>query len=362
MTAYLVAILLFVICLIVIPIGISPFEAPKVILSEIAIEILLLFQITRFKKIVSKHLNIYSLLVIILLILSIDQILLFHPVGAFFGNVFRMQGTFLFWHLLIFSIISKDIAIDQVKKIILPVSFICLLMGAIILGVDENKRAFGTLGEPNALSATALFFFPFLFLAYRRITKTLVFLSTLSIFLLSGSKAGFLAFVIQLGFIFLVRLLKFPISKAIIISIILICLSLFLPFAQNSDWFENRSLVWQTALEAGKASPIIGAGFGNIQYPIHQAALKLGNPVKYQVVDSSHNFLLDFWVQAGSVGIISILFLIGFALAGLKRQKRIVEIAALLGVITAMLFNPVSVVNLLAFWWLIGQGFSDGGA
>lgn len=361
MTAYLVTILLFVLCLIVIPIGISPFEVPKVILAEIAIEILLLFQITRFKKVSLKRLNIHSLLVIILLILSIDQILLFHPGEAFFGNVFRMQGVFLFWHLLIFSIISKDIAIDQAKKVILPVSFICLFMGALILGVDENKRAFGTLGEPNALAATALFFFPFLFLTYRKITKTLVFLSTLSISLLSGSKAGLLALVIQLGFIFLVKILKFSTPKAIIISIILICLSLFLPFAQNSDWFENRSLIWQTALEAGKASPVIGAGFGNIQNPIHQAALKLGNPVQYQMVDSSHNFLLDFWVQGGLVGVISILFLISFALAGLKRQKRIVETTALLGVTTAMLFNPVSVVNLLAFWWLIGQGFSGGG-
>lgn len=139
-------------------------------------------------------------------------------------------------------------------------------------------------------------------------------------------------------------------------------MSLFLPFAQNPDWFENRSLIWQTALEAGQASPIIGTGFGNIQNPIHQAALKLGNPVQYQVVDSSHNFLLDFWVQGGLVGVISILFLIGFALAGLKRQNRLVETTALLGMITAMLFNPVSVVNLLAFWWLIGQGFSSDSA
>lgn len=134
----------------------------------------------------------------------------------------------------------------------------------------------------------------------------------------------------------------------------LLLLALFLPFQESFGFFENRSDIWQTAIAAGFKSPVIGHGFGNIQEPMRETAVELNNNVQYQVVDSAHNFLLDFWIQGGTVGLAAVLILIYLTIKSFIRHKKIIELTAFLGLMTAMLFNPVSVVNLLAFWWLIG--------
>lgn len=324
MESFLVYFLLFFLFLIVIPIGISPFETPKVILAEITIEILLLIKIIQFKKPnLKKLIDPQVVFIALLFLLSFDQRFLFNPVGSFFGNAFRLQGVFLFWHLLVFSIISKGILIDQKIRSLVPFSFVCLLMGTVILGVNNNNRAFGTLGEPNALATTAVFFFPFVFLDYRNLVKIISFIVTLVIILLSGSRAGLIALIIESVFLLLITGFKFPIKKAVLISFCLIFLTLLLPFVQNYSWFENRSLVWQSAFQAGLQSPILGHGFGNIQNPIHEIAVRLKNTVQYQIVDSSHNFLLDFWIQGGLVGLICILSLIGLAISNLSVHKKL---------------------------------------
>lgn len=360
MSEVLVVFLLFFLHLLVIPFGISPFEAPKVIIAESFIDILLFFKIIKFNKEYLKTLISPQIIFIsILLILSLDQSFLFNPQGSFFGNPYRLQGVFLLWHLLVFSILSKDLNLEKLIKTLAPFSLVFLLMGTLILGVNQNGRAFGTLGEPNALSATALFIFPFVFFISKLPLRIGTILATITIVLLSGSRAGLIAFFIQALFILIHSKFKISIPKAAIFSIILIALTLILPFAQNLNWFENRIQVWQSAFEAGLQTPILGHGFGNIQNPIHQAAIKLNNPIQYQVVDSSHNFLLDFFLQGGLVGLLCILILIALTIQDLIRHKKLMELTAFLGLITTMLFNPVSVVNLIAFWWLTGQGESS---
>lgn len=359
MAALLVNFLLFYLYLILIPIGISPFETPKVIVAEIVIDTILLIKILRLKKLQWKGLFSSQLIFIgLLFILSLDTQLLFHPQGAFFGNIFRLQGQFLFWHLLLFSLISEDIKIDQNPKFLYYLSFICFFFGTIILGVNENNRAFGTLGEPNALATTALFILPFIWFYSKKLYRIVWLIGSLIIILLSGSRAGLIGLIIEVLFIFLISKLKISHLKAVTICILIILSTLILPFIDNKGWFENRADIWQTSFNGGLESPLIGHGFGNIQNIIHQSAGRLNNNVMYQVVDSSHNFLLDYWLEGGIVGVVCILFLIGLSIHGLILTKRTLELTAFLGVITAMLFNPVSVVNLLAFWWLIGQGLT----
>lgn len=364
MAAFLIFFLLFFLPSVVIPVGISPFETPKVILAQILIEVLLFSKIIQFKKPHFKNLITPQVIFIgILFILSLDTQLLFQPEGAFFGNVFRLQGQFLFWHLLLFSILSKTIKLDKIPKFFYHLSFICLVMGTLILGVNQNNRAFGTLGEPNALAATALFIFPFAWFNAKSLIRGSSLLATLAIILLSGSRAGLIGLIIQsVSIIFK----SFSLSKGVIVSLILMVLSLVFPFTEKAGWFalaqpvfENRAEIWQTAFMAGLKSPFIGHGFGNIQSTIHQEAVLINNNVQYQIVDSAHNFLLDFWIQGGLVGVMSILILIYLALQHFIQSRKLLEITALLGLITAMLFNPVSVVNLVAFWWLIGRGFAD---
>lgn len=358
MLPYFVWFLLFVLNLVVIPIGISPFETPKVVIAEILIDTLLFLKIIHLKRTSLKHLlSSQTLFLGIIFLLSIDQLFLFHPsFQNILGNPFRLQGLFLLWHLMIFSYISKDIRIVNINKLFYYLSFIFLFLATIILGVNQNNRAFGTLGEPNALSATALFIFPFVYLKSKWQTRAVFILFAFLIILLSGSRAGLIGFIVELLFIALISFVRTSFSKATFISLALILFTLFLPFIEGGSWFENRGTIWQTAINAGFDSPFLGRGFGNIQNSIHNSAVMLNNPVQYQVVDSAHNFILDYWIQGGIVGVISIVILIFLSLQGFIRHKKVLETMSFLGLITAMLFNPVSVVNLLAFWWLIGQG------
>jgi len=282
--------------------------------------------------------------------------MLFKPNGGFFGNLFRLQGLLLFWHLLLIPLLTSGVSIDRFKAKIIPSAFVALFLSTLILGVNQNNRAFGTLGEPNVLATTALFFFPFMFFLYKKsLLRLSIITVTILIIILSGSRAGSLGFIAQSLFLLSIYKVKLSLSRSTIIAIVFILFTLFLPLSQSA-LFESRSQIWQTAFIAGLKSPIIGQGFGNIQKPIHEAAVKLDNPVKYQVVDSSHNFILDFWIQGGLVGVLSILLLIFLTLQSFVHHKKVVELVAFLGLITAMLFNPVSVVHLIAFWWLIGQG------
>ncbi len=328
------------------------------IIAEAGIDLLILVRIIQFKRFSLRELySPQAVLLGLILFLSLDQLLLFRQSEGFFGNPFRLQGLFLFWHLSLFSLISKGINLSQIPKLLYYLSFIFLVLVTVVLGVDENSRAFGSLGEPNALAATTLFLLPFAFFKAKRLRKGLLALAFLVI-ALSGSRAGLIGFGVEIIFLALTGLLKVSVLKAALISLVIVVLSAGLPFADPGERLENRSQIWQTALAAGLKSPVLGHGFGNIQTPLSQTAVALNLPVQYLVVDSSHNFILDFWVQGGIVAVISLLTLIFLSFQGLIKHKKTLEITAFLGLLTTLLFNPLSVVNLLAFWWLLGQGFA----
>jgi len=273
----------------------------------------------------------------ILFLVSLIDLMIFKQAGGFFGNLFRLQGLLLFWHLLLIPLLTSGVSINRFKTKIIPSAFVALFLSTLILGVNQNNRAFGTLGEPNALATSALFFFPFTFFLYKnRLLKLAFIVATLIIITFSGSRAGFFGFIAQNIILLSTYKFKLSLSRSTIIAIIFILFTLFLPLSTSSLLFESRSQIWQTAFVAGLKSPIIGQGFGNIQKPIHKTAVKLDNPVKYQVVDSSHDFILDFWIQGGLVGVLSILILIFLTLQSFVHHKKVVELAAFLGLITAM--------------------------
>lgn len=327
-------------------------------IAEIVIDLILIIKLIQFKKIDFKKIFTPQFIIVgILFLLSLGTQVLFHPTGAFLGNVYRLQGLLLFWHLLLFSILSRYIKIPQNHKFIYHLSFIFLFLGTIILGVRDG-RAFGTLGEPNALAATALFMFPFVWFNSKSLFRPISLAATILIILLSGSRTGFIGFMLEALFILLTQLGRMSTLKSAFICFLIMGFSMFLPFLYTVDGFENRAEIWQTAFIAGLSSPAVGLGFGNIEAAIHTSGVSLNNHIRYQIVDSSHNFLLDFWIQGGLVGLFSILILIILSVHNLALSKRNLELTAFLGITTAMLFNPLSVVNLLAFWWLIGQGFT----
>jgi len=83
----------------------------------------------------------------------------------------------------------------------------------------------------------------------------------------------------------------------------------------------------------------------------------MNKDIQYVNVDSAHNLFLDFWIQGGILGVGLLVGFLGFGVIGLMRGEQVVLLVSLLGVLTSMLFNPASIVSLVHFWFLIGQGF-----
>lgn len=351
--------LLFILPFVVIPFGISPFETYKVITAEILIEILLFIKLVHPKSFkFGKFSKQQVFLVFLLVSLIIIDFIIFQSSGNFFGNPFRLQGILLLLHLLVFSLLSSLVNL-KIPSFIFIFSLVFLFVTTIFLGPNNNSRFFGPLGEPNALAATAVFIFPFIYFYKKLPLKITGLLLTLVIIFLSGSRSGLIAILIQISFILLSRKTKISIGKIFLMCLGLLGLSLLLPFFENVGLYENRSMVWQTAFFAGLQSPFIGWGFGNIDSGIHNASLLLDNAVRVQFVDSSHNFVLDFFIQGGIIGLLIFGRMLFLSVRNLILRSKKMELAIFLGLITAMSFNPVSIATLIGFWFIVGQGFSQ---
>lgn len=288
-----------------------------------------------------------------LIVLSIIQ-LPFSQKEMFFGNTFRLQGIFLLWHLLLFSLISSSVKLKLHPKIAwLP--YLLLFFSIWLFGGNEEGRKIGSLGEPNSLITTFLFMFPFVFIKTKPLLKILsLIIITMAIYL-SGSYSSAIALILELLFLSLIRF-KFPLKKAFFTCLILILLSLFLPFLQTSRTYENRAEIWQTAFLSGLQSPIWGHGFGNITDSLKKTSWEISNNVRFQFIDSSHNIFLDYFVQGGLIGLIIIVSLLFLSINCLLKKEQKILLTAFLGLLVMFSFNPLSVVNLIELWWLLGQG------
>lgn len=360
MPYFLLTLLVFLSPFIINPFFGSFFEPPKVIFAEILIELILVVMLFKNNSLLKSLNKSQVFLSATLIVLSLSSLVFIKNSQIFFGNEVRLQGIFLLWHLIIFALLSSKLNISNLPKLLFPVGLIFLFLTSFLVEPDTNGRAIGTLGEANALASSAIFFWPFAFFIKfkgRLKDKSLkigILLVTAIIILFSGSYSGILAFILQVIFLSFTKWID--LKKAIILFFLLISLSLLLPFIRGGGWYENRSEIWRTAAFAGQQN-FFGWGFGNIEQALYQASLKLNNNLRFQEVDSSHNFLLDFWVQGGIFGLGSIILLIFLSLKGLIKQLKVIEITIFLGLICVLLFNPASVATLVVFWFLLGQGF-----
>lgn len=369
---FLFSLLIFLCPFIINPFFGAFFEPPKVIFAEILIELILVILLLR-GRLLLKELNEQVLpfgnkyqLVLSLILFFITLIHLFTTKNTqiFFGNEVRLQGILLFWHLLVLFILSSKLNIGKLPKALFPISLLFLLLTTFLVEPDVNGRAIGTLGEANALASSAVFFWPFavfikIYGKWKNILlKAGILFTTLVVILFTGSRSGMLALLVQIIFLILARWIS--LKKATITVTILLLATLILPPLRGGGWYENRGEIWKTAIVAGQQK-YWGWGFGNIEQALYQTSLNLNNNLKYQAVDSSHNFLLDFWVQGGILGLGSILLLIFISLKSLVKNNKVIEIITLMGLICVLFFNPASVATLVAFWFILGQGFNSYG-
>jgi hypothetical protein len=349
--------LVFFLPFFVFPFGTSFFEIPKVIGVEVGVEALLL--VSLFSNHLKKLKSWVVLPFILLFLLTFSTLIINPDFKLFFGNIFRLQGVFLVWHLIVFAILSSQINVMKLNGFFYFLFLSMLLTLALIgfiFGATLNGRAVGTLGEPNSLAAVAIFFFTCVFFRNRWKYWIVSLIVCLELILLSGSRSGLFAFFVTIIYIILSQNLLLEVKKTSIIGFLLIVASLSFPFIEGGGWFENRAEIWQTAYHAGWSSPIYGNGFGNVQSSLAKSAKQLNNNVQYQIVDSSHNIFLDFWVQGGILGVLLFLWILIISVYHFLASDNRFMLALLIGLIYALCFNPLSVAVLVMFWYVLGQG------
>ncbi|MGI8419382.1 MAG: O-antigen ligase family protein [Candidatus Levyibacteriota bacterium] len=271
-----------------------------------------------------------------------------------------MQGIYLFWFLLLFSLLSAKSSLKNIPWIVYGLLLLIEFIVLFFLPLNESQRYVGTLGEPNALAAFIIFLWPFAFYAIKKFTirekigSSLILVIVVAILFLTASRSAAIAFALQILFISLTKY-RFSLAKSVLVCVILYMISYAFPFFEHVP-YENRGEVWKSALAAGSTHPLLGYGFGNTETALHATAVRLGLPIQYYYVDSAHNIFLDWWVQGGVIGVTLLLTLIYFTINEFIKHNKKREIVLLIGMITTLSFNPASVVGLFGFWWIIGQG------
>jgi hypothetical protein len=346
--------LVFGLAFVVLPFGSSWYEIPKVILSWIGVGVaaaVFFWNPGHIRRI--SHSKAALALVVLLFFLTFHSLLFRNTPVTLFGNAFRLQGVLTMWALLIWSVVSPYIVTLKHRY---QWAFVALLVltATTLFGISDNAgRAVGVLGGANSLGAFAVFLFPFA--AKKNIYIPLA-LASLTIFL-SGSRSALIGLIAAVCILLLTP--RIGIKKSTIIAIIILLSSLALPLFGTRQSFDDRVAIWQTALQAGYEKPLLGWGVGNIEVGLKTAAESIQTSVRFQYVDSSHNMFLDWWVQAGIVGLVLFISKLFLTLRGMIREKDTVLLASLFGMIAVMLFNPVSIAVLVPFWWLIGEGIKE---
>lgn len=364
MSAILAFFLIFIVPFIIAPFGITQFENPKVIFAEAGI--ILLFLLSFFSKKKSVGLiNPQTILMAIVIFLTSIDLIFFRTGLSLFGNIFRTQGIFLLWLLMLFAFSSHDTSFKKIPWWVYSILLYLQLIFVFVFSQNESRRYIGTLGEPNMLASFAIFLWPFALPSevplggtkeglLSKLGLIITFLAVITILILSNSKSGMIAFGIQMVFLLLSKF-KLSVYKITLICLVIYFLSYIFPFFEHNQ-YENRVEVWKSAVSAGFSSPLIGNGFGNTELALHLAAHRLDLPIQYYYVDSSHNIFLDFWVEGGIVGLMVMIGLVFMTFKNFTRQKNIRGLVLFFGLLTALSFNPASIAGLLGFWWLIGQG------
>lgn len=345
MITLIATLLLYALAFVVLPFGTSWYEIPKVTVTLIliAIQSILFFWHGRpWRRIYIVYLILFSLTLLSLFWQWTPQ--------TFFGNPYRLQGILTLWGLLLWSLVATRLPkTKSTPKFALGALFLTLLI-ALVGRLDPAGRAVGSIGEANSLGAFSLFLFP----------QTGMFLSLLPtaiILFVSGSRSAAIGFLA--GALIWVGSHRRRLPHYTVIATVILITSLALPFFDLSRTFDSRAIIWRTALAAGSEKPLFGWGVGNIEVGLRSAAEHQQTSLRYQYVDSSHNVLLDWWVQGGLVGLGSFLTFLILSIRGLIRRKDMATLASLYGMLAVMLFNPVSIAILVPFWWCVGRGLSD---
>lgn len=353
------ALLLIFLSLVAVPVIPFGFETPKVLLFELITLGIFLSLLFKGVLTISSGLGVGVGVTLLLIFTSVT----FHSSETtWFHNPVRMQGLFLQCMFVLWMLSSSSIVDKFSLKYSPLIGLILLVLSGFLLQDPVTGRSIGLIGEPNSFTGMCVLLGIFSLVALKNSKNKKIIFTTIIILvstaiLFSGSRSSLLAGILSLGMFGLIQTQKISVRNVVIVGSIFLFCTLPLPFFSTENPWENRAMIWQTAVASGLESPLTGHGFGNITQALKNTSEQLQNEVRFQHVDSSHNVLLDWWVQGGIIGVSTLLYCTLFSIKTYIRAGSMLELTLLFACLQLMLFNPVSIVILSVFWWCIGRGF-----
>lgn len=359
--------LLFGLTFFVLPVGRSPFEVPKVFaaVAFITAASLLVFIKHHLYFLQGNILHKPKLIFSVLL----ASLAVYHLFSSAFselllwGNAWRSHGTILYLSLFLLFLVAGKLPFNiSIFNKLSFYSLILLALFTLIIGPRGSFRFIGPLGEPSSLGAAVLFLYPLTTGLTDKKQKYISLMLSLVLIFLTGSRIPIVGFLMEICLLNIQRYRK-TFSVGILALTTLLIFSAFTPFLPKNlpdEYFlrfEDRSQIWETSFIAAQQSPILGTGFGSAQDVIYKVAWDTSSFLRFQSVDHAHNIFLQWWIMAGPFGSLILLSLIILSIRNLYKSQSFVLLSILAGLLVVQLFNPVSVVTLVHFWWLLGIGF-----
>jgi len=384
--------------LIYIPSIFNPYESPKFIVFATTVFILFVLNMKAIWKNIASKIDSVTISVFIFGgIVYLANLLGIDPRTSFLGSQIRHQGFITLLAGICLFLIARYNNYKIYTRWILAGAFLVSVI-AIWQGINVyifhnltiptyQGRIVGTMGNPNSLAGYLAIVLPFVLFNKNKIIKLVLSLMIVAVVILTDSRSAFLA----VGFIFAVygirRILKLNISriaKVFIIVLIFVGIVKFVDYSlhkntinnqapvisergcpeswpieyplkftsdiYNSKIFyterealcDNRFLIGVVGLQALSKRPILGYGQENFEIAVSAG--------KMHAADNAHNIFLETAMSSGLIGLFIFLEILFIAF---KKSSFVVRMSLLSFLIIAQ-FNPLSIVEIMLLWFLLG--------
>ena len=124
---------------------------------------------------------------------------------------------------------------------------------------------------------------------------------------------------------------------------------------QNREELDSRVFLWKNSINAIAKKPLFGYGIGDAQDALDQEYARDGYAAGFENRFNTHNQFLNIGVQAGVLGLIALLLLIGYPLyISIRKKHELLFLFLLISVICFMfesMLERLAGVAFFAFWY-----------
>jgi O-antigen ligase len=377
------------------------FELPKVIFVQVATEIaFLVWMLHRLLHRTPRTGRRASLWPAALLVFLFVQMLIYETAysttQAFWGNYHRRQGVWLLLHYIGLLAMTADVGRRAAHRKLILGGVVTGALGAATMGFLEiwnipayagwktslySGRLLSSFGQPNFFAAYVGMAIPLVgygLLHARRFGVKILALTLLvilmSAMLLSGSRGGWIGLSLAACCVLLSRARRRNLRQLLLpaaggLLLLAVGFSFFM-LDQRQDWrirqlFEpdrwdriERVQIWRNAWELSAHRLWLGHGQDNFDLVFPGVVTATDDVIRNLVIDRAHNWVLDWTVQGGLLGLAAFSALTAIVLR-LSRRQELPTLGLWLAAgvwlhLVQGMVNVNSVMNEALFWVYLG--------